>query len=252
MTRLRRSRADVRSPTSGVNWNLTSYPNSFACVMRLRLGCSKSWSNRDLLASKYSGTRSIAIQFLPNFSATTPVVLDPAKGSTTKSPSSVSIFTKNSGKAAGNLAGCILRPRSLQRFVYASFEALFPNFSMFSETRSPSRIPSITFGGIEPPALILSKVERIMWPDGRTAPFTPFLFRRIMSGLYSFRTDKLLAFGQGVFESHQTYSTESRTRTRLTVTHSAGAGIFAGLYQKHSWARWKPTCSTRAIRSLKW
>src|SRR6266704_3530606 len=59
---------------------------------------------------------------------------------------------------------------------------------------------------------------------------------RIMSGLYSFRTDKLLAFGQGVFESHQTYSTESRTRTRLTVTHSAGAGIFAGLYQKHSLA----------------
>jgi len=43
--------------------------------------------------------------------------------------------------------------------------------------------------------------------------------------------------GQGVFDSHQTYSTESLIRTRRTLTHSAGVGIFAGLYQKHSWQK---------------
>ena len=38
---------------------------------------------------------------------------------------------------------------------------------------------------------------------------------------------------------------------RRTVTHSAGIGILAGLYQKHSWASWKPIVSTSSIRSLK-
>ena len=36
------------------------------------------------------------------------------------------------------------------------------------------------------------------------------------------------------------------------VTHSAGIGIFAGLNQKHSCARWKPVCFTSAIRSSRW
>jgi len=45
------------------------------------------------------------------------------------------------------------------------------------------------------------------WPDGRTVAFTPRLLRRIMSGLYSLRTFKFPAFGHGVFENHQTYST---------------------------------------------
>src|SRR6478752_5589496 len=97
--------------------------------------------------------------------------------------------------------------------------------------------PSMTFGGIAPPAAIVSKEPRITWPEGRTVSLTPFLARRSMSALYSFNTARFEAFGQGVFENHQTYSTESRTRILLTVTHSAGTGIFAGLYQKHSCAR---------------
>src|SRR5258706_1122615 len=110
---------------------------------------------------------------------------------------------------------------------------------------------STTFGGIAPP-WSLSKEPRITCPDGRTVGLTPRRLNRIMSGLYSFSTRMLLAFGQGVFENHQTYSTESLTRIRRTVTHSAGIGILAGLYQKHSCARWKPTSSTNAIISWKW
>src|SRR5579862_437769 len=96
---------------------------------------------------------------------------------------------------------------------------------------------SVTLAGIEPPATILSNDGRIMCPDGRIARLTPLRLSLIMSGLYSFSTAKLVAFGQGVFDSHHTYSTESRMRILLTVTHSAGIGIFAGLYQKHSCAR---------------
>src|SRR5271155_5043814 len=110
---------------------------------------------------------------------------------------------------------------------------------------------SVTLVGIAPPASILSNESRITCPDGRTVPRTPFRFKRIMSSLYSLSTDRFDAFGQGVFESHHTYSTESLTRIRRTVTHSAGTGILAGLYQKHSWARWKPTVSTKAKSSFK-
>src|SRR5574341_2396230 len=97
-----------------------------------------------------------------------------------------------------------------------------------------------------PPAATLSKLVLMLWPDGRTVARTPRLLRRIMSALYGRSTVLLFALGWGVLENHQTYSTESFTRTRRTVTHSAGIGIFAGLYQKHSCARWKPTSSTRA------
>src|SRR5271170_166296 len=106
-----------------------------------------------------------------------------------------------------------------------------------------SKSASVTFGGMAPPAWMLSKDFLITCPDGRIVPRTPFRFNRIMSSLYSLRTLRFEDFGWGVFENHQTYSTESRTRTRRTVTHSAGTGIFAGLYQKHSWARWKPISS---------
>src|ERR1017187_8707735 len=96
---------------------------------------------------------------------------------------------------------------------------------------------STTLAGIEPPAAILSNDSRITCPDGRTAPRAPFRLSRIMSSLYSLSTFRFDAFGLGVFESHQTYSTESLTLTRRTVTHSAGTGILAGLYQKHSCAK---------------
>src|SRR5882672_5024029 len=96
-----------------------------------------------------------------------------------------------------------------------------------------SNSASVTFGGIAPPAWILSNDLRITWPDGRTVPRTPLRLSRIMSSLYSLSTARFDAFGQGVLDSHQTYSTESRILMRRTVTHSAGIGIFAGLYQKH-------------------
>src|SRR5919199_3626843 len=110
----------------------------------------------------------------------------------------------------------------------------------------------MTLGGIEPPALILSKDELMLCPEGRTVVRTPRSFRRIISLLYGFNTERLFAFGHGVLDSHQTCSTESRMRIRRTVTHSAGIGILAGLYQKHSCARQKPTDSTSSTRSLKW
>src|SRR5579862_2042534 len=106
---------------------------------------------------------------------------------------------------------------------------------MLSGTSSSSA--SVTFAGIEPPASILSNERRMTCPDGLTVPRTPLRFSRSISSLYSLSTVKFEAFGHAVLDNHQTYSTESRTRILRTVTHSAGIGIFAGLYQKHSWAR---------------
>src|SRR2546425_581187 len=108
---------------------------------------------------------------------------------------------------------------------------------MLSASCSSKNSASTTLAGIDPPETILSKEERMTCPEGRTVRLMPLRFKRIISGLYSFRTPRLLAFGHGVLDSHHTYSTESRIRILRTVTHSAGIGIFAGLYQKHSWAR---------------
>ena len=85
--------------------------------------------------------------------------------------------------------------------------------------------------GIDPPGSILSNDELMLWPDGRTVAFTPFFANRSISALYGRSTFRLSAFGCFVLASHQTCSTESLTRTLRTVTHSAGTGIFAGLYQ---------------------
>ena len=57
---------------------------------------------RNAEAATYSLDNSNVNQRLFNRSATIPVVLLPPKMSTTKSLSSVSIFMKNSGSAAGN------------------------------------------------------------------------------------------------------------------------------------------------------
>src|SRR5271157_2291046 len=141
-------------------------------------------------------------------------------------------------------------PASLQRVIYWSLAELFPIASIVSGRSGNDA--SVTFDGIEPPAAIPLKDWRMTCPDGRTVPRNPFRLSRIISLLYSFRTFQLLAFGQGVLESHQTYSTESLILIRRTVTHSAGIGILAGLYQKHSCAKWNPRSSTSATRSLKW
>lgn len=63
------------------------------------------YPNLNLLASRYSSINSMPIQRRPSRSATMPAVLDPAKGSITTSPSSVSGLMKNSGNAAGKQAG---------------------------------------------------------------------------------------------------------------------------------------------------
>ena len=54
------------------------------------------------------------------------------------------------------------------------------------------------------------------------------------------------------FHSHDGVTiTDFYTGRRHTLAQ-AGIGIFAGLNQKHSWARWKPTCRTSAMSSSKW
>ena len=70
-----------------------------------------------------------------------------------------------------------------------------------------------------------------------------------MSLEYACKTFELSDFGKADNESQKMYSTESLTRIRRTFTHSAGAGIFAGLYQKNSWQRLKPTSSQSASNS---
>src|SRR5262249_3532267 len=96
---------------------------------------------------------------------------------------------------------------------------------------------STIFGGIDPPGSTWLKLGLMLCPEGRVVRFNPLLLSRSISLLYGLSTVRLLALGHGVLESHHTYSTASLMRIRRTVTHSAGMGIFAGLNQKHSWAR---------------
>src|SRR5262249_35592640 len=69
---------------------------------RQRGGIYSVWSvtrsNRNLLDGRYSSTFSTAIQRRCSFSATAPVVLEPAKGSSIISSSDVSSLRKNSGR----------------------------------------------------------------------------------------------------------------------------------------------------------
>src|SRR6266705_2123195 len=101
------------------------------------------------------------------------------------------------------------------------------------------------FGGIDPPRLA-ANVVLILCPDGRFVCLIPRLIRRCMSALYACKTRELSAFGNGEAESQNMYSTESLTLIRRTFTHSAGAGILAGLYQKNSWQRLNPISSQSA------
>src|SRR3954454_14511031 len=72
-----------------------------------------------------------------------------------------------------------------------------------------------------------------------------------MLALYSVSTRRLSAFGCGVGESHQTRVNESLTRTRRTVTHSAGVGSRAGLKQMNSWQRCRFAASWKASSALR-
>src|SRR5438093_523507 len=123
-------------------------------------------------------------------------------------------------------------PACLHRSMYTSLDELLPSFNI-----SMGMPSSRTLKGMEPPACTRLKLVLILCPDGRVVGCKPFAFRRCMSLLYGLSTCLLLALGQGVLDSHQTYSTESRSPILRTVTHSAGAGILAGLNQKHSCAR---------------
>src|SRR5258708_38438347 len=113
------------------------------------------------------------------------------------------------------------------------------------------KVSSTTLEGIAPLAVVSFQLSLMTWPEGLCVAIVLRSANLSISGLYSFSTRKFDAFGCGVFDSHQTYSTESLIRTLRTVTHSAGTGIFAGLYQKQSCARWNPICSTKAISTLK-
>ncbi len=86
-------------------------------------------------------------------------------------------------------------------------------------------------------AVVALKFRRDVVPAWRVHERNPRLISRCMSLLYEVNTLWLSACGQGVGESHQMCSTESLILIRRTFTHSAGAGSFAGLYQKHSCAR---------------
>src|SRR5262249_38691169 len=101
------------------------------------------------------------------------------------------------------------------------------------------------FGGIDPP-LSAENLSVILCPDGRFVRLIPRWISRCMSLLYACRTLPLLALGNFDADNQKTYSTESLTRTRFTFTHSAGAGILAGLYQKNSWHRWRLRSSQSA------
>ena len=95
------------------------------------------------------------------------------------------------------------------------------------------------FAGIEPPRS-WENFGVMLWPDGRFVCLMPRRINRSMSLLYFWRTRELSALGNLDGDNQKMYSTESLTRIRRTFTHSAGAGILAGLYQKNSWHNSKP------------
>ena len=82
--------------------------SSFVLANESPLGTKRSTE-----AATYSRFNSKASHLLPSASATMPVVLEPAKMSTTRSPGSVSKRMKNSGNFAGKRAGCPLIPNLL-------------------------------------------------------------------------------------------------------------------------------------------
>ena len=82
---------------------------------------------------------------------TKPVVFDPAKISRTTSPGSVRKRIKNSGRRAGNLAGCCPTPAILQPRRYEEFDSEFGICRRLE--------------GIEPP-LFFANVAPISCPDG--------------------------------------------------------------------------------------
>src|SRR5690606_38487099 len=79
------------------------------------------------------------------------------------------------------------------------------------------------FGGIAAP-LSTRKLSLMSCPLGLNLGWYPFCRSSSIESLYGQGTLRLLALGQGVFESHHTQFTASFTRIRRTVTHSAGDG----------------------------
>src|SRR5580700_11030258 len=72
-----------------------------------------------------------------------------------------------------------------------------------------------------------------------------------MLSLYEVNILRLSALGCGVGDSHQTRVNESLTRTRRTVTHSAGVGRRAGLKQMNSWHRCRSAASWNASSAFR-
>ena len=88
-------------------------------------------------AATYSRHSSKASHLRSTLSATAPVVFDPAKISSTKSPGSVRNRMKNSGSLAGNRAGCCFAPTSLQPLRYCPLDSVLGIWSRFEGIAPP-------------------------------------------------------------------------------------------------------------------
>src|SRR5207302_11387061 len=87
----------------------------YAAVQRRQLALCAASSNRSSEFSTYAGSSSKLSHCARSPSATDPVVLLPANGSTTTSSSVDKRRIKNSGRAAGKRAGCTFFPISAHR-----------------------------------------------------------------------------------------------------------------------------------------
>ena len=76
-----------------------------ALAPSFKAGNSGRSANLNFEPSRNSSTHSIAIHRRSRLSAVSPVTFDPANGSSTTSPGTVHILTKNSGKPFGKRAG---------------------------------------------------------------------------------------------------------------------------------------------------
>src|SRR6516162_4396572 len=98
--------------------------------------------------SAYVGSASTASQRRPCSSATAPVVLLPANGSSTRSPGSVKNSTKNATSASGIQAGCGNTPRARHVRRYGLQLAVF---GIGNTACASSGGGTSTLGGIAPP-----------------------------------------------------------------------------------------------------
>ena len=165
---------------------------------------------------------SIETQRRLSLSATAPVVLLPANGSSTRPRGFVRNLMKNSGSPTGILAGCGDNSCSRQYRRYGSLAEVFENVRKFEGMA---------------PALSVKKDFSPMWcSDGlRPALYFPVSRSFSIDLLYGLRTCRLSAYGFSLGDIHHRCVYKSFTRTRSTFTHCAGVGRRVGLWQMNCW-----------------